>query len=426
MKRNLRDMWIFSIKGRSGSVSVFLMLVLAAMVGLAMAMIAAGNRTASTGMADSLFGSAGRSVLAEYDRGLKEDFGIFAFRGSAPEIEEKLSFYVNYTLDGYPKMNMTKIEADTGEYSLMNVELFRKEIIGHAKFAAARGFIKDDILKSGGGEGKEVSSSTGSLSVSGEKRDYVLRNSAVIDGLPSKELGKGGSLWKKIRDSMSGAGDVFKKGGEGYWINKYIMLEFKNAQNDPAGRDTFFNYEAEYILEGNYSDESNRKEFRKEVKALRNAVDFAFIFSDPKMMAEVTALAATIAPGPGAAAAEAALAETWALAEAENDWNILEHGGKVPLYKTKGTWAVDLKSAVKDSSGGYIDTHAKSGLTYSGYLQTFLFFENSTVKTARIMDLIQINLKGTRNREFLIKECNLGFMFDAGVNGRSFRYAHKY
>ena len=107
-------MWIFSIKGRSGSVSVFLMLILAAMVGLAMAMIAAGNRTASTGMADSLFGSAGRSVLAEYDRGLKEDFGIFAFRGSAPEIEEKLSFYVNYTLDGYPKMNMTKIEADTG------------------------------------------------------------------------------------------------------------------------------------------------------------------------------------------------------------------------------------------------------------------------------------------------------------------------
>ena len=66
------------------------------------------------------------------------------------------------------------------------------------------------------------------------------------------------------------AGEVFKKGGEGYWINKYIMLEFKNAQNDPAGRDTFFNYEAEYLLKEIIPMKATEK-IQKEVKALRNA-----------------------------------------------------------------------------------------------------------------------------------------------------------
>ena len=42
------------------------------------------------------------------------------------------------------------------------------------------------------------------------------------------------------------------------------------------------------------------------------------------------------------------------------------------------------------------------------------------------MDLIQINMKGTSDRNFLIRECNLGFAFGAKVNGRSFSYAHKY
>ena len=130
-------------------------------------------------------------MLAEYDRGLKEDFGIFAFRGSAPEIEENL-FLRNYTLDGYPKMNMTKIEADTGEYSLMNVELFRKEIIGHAKFAAAEDSSRM-ILKSGGGEGKEVSSSTGSLRKRRKER-LCFKKQRGDRRTPFKRTGKGGSL----------------------------------------------------------------------------------------------------------------------------------------------------------------------------------------------------------------------------------------
>ena len=87
----------------------------------------------------------------------------------------------------------------------------------------------------------------------------------IINGLPSKELGKGGSLWKKINKMMPESGNVFRKGTDKYWMNKYIMGTFKNAQDNSGSRDTFFNYEAEYILEGHYSDEKNRKAFKREL-----------------------------------------------------------------------------------------------------------------------------------------------------------------
>ena len=124
-----------------------------------------------------------------------------------------------------------------------------------------------------------------------------------------------------------------------------------------------------------------------EVMLLRNAVDLPYILTDAKMMAEVTSLAAKLTPGPEAAATEAVLIEAWALAEAENDIEILMRGGKVPFRKTEETWAVSLKNAVKGTAG-YIDTGSKHGLTYQGYLQTFLFFQDDETKTARIMKKI--------------------------------------
>ncbi|MCI2061382.1 MAG: DUF5702 domain-containing protein [Eubacteriaceae bacterium] len=424
MRKNISDTAIFLTGDRKGSSSVFLMMIMASMAGLVISLIAVTNIVASAGAADSVFTLAGRSVLAEYDRDLKDDFGIFAFRGSSPEIEEKVSFYAGYTLAQNPSFRMKDVRADTCEYTLMNTEAFRHEIIGCAKYAAARG-LADGTSGEEKGAGKEVSSGTGHHGRDGAPRDYVLRNSMIINGLPSKELGKGGSLWKKIKRMMPEAGKVFRKGTDKYWMNKYIMSTFKNAQDNSGGRDTFFNYEAEYILEGHYSDEKNRKAFKRELMLLRNAVDLPYILTDTKMMAEVTSLAAKLTPGPEAAATEAVLIEAWALAEAENDIEILVHGGKVPLWKTDETWAVSLKNAVKGTSG-YIDTGSKHGLTYQGYLQTFLFFQDDETKIARIMDLIQINMKGTSDRDFLIRECNLGFAFGAKVNGRSFSYAHKY
>jgi hypothetical protein len=399
------------------------MMIMTAMLILVLALVAATEKTASAGASDALFSMAGRSVLAEYDRALQKEYGLFAVRAFEPEIEKKIRFYVDSTYGGMNYFRLASVKTDAAGCSLQDTEVFKKEVIDCVKYETARGLAGK--LTEGRGSGSAVSSGTGGIGAGGESRDFVLRNSAVINELPSRGIADGSSIIDKVRNIGDGSGNVFRAGTERYMINQYIMDHFKNAQDSRGGRDTFFNYEAEYILEGSMSDEKNRKKFRAELTVLRNAVNVLYIKSRPDMMAEVTALAAAMTPGPEAAITEIALIELWALAEAENDVEILMHGGKVPVAKTPATWAADLKAAVKGRAG-YIDTHSPTGLTYQGYLQAFLFFKGEEVKLARMMDLIQINLKGTSDRDFLIKECCTGFRVTAKVNGRTYSYAHTY
>ena len=159
---------------------------------------------------------------------------------------------------------------------------------------------------------------------------------------------------------------------------------------------------------------------------LRNAVNMAFLLSDPQKMEEISAAALLIAPGPGALLAEGLIAEAWALAEAENDVRILEHGKKLPVYKTAETWATDLQSVIDGTEEGYIDTSNGTGLAYRDYLQIFLFCMDGTVKSLRVMDLIQINMQGLHDASFLIRDHYLGFDMDVTVRGREYHYAHTY
>jgi hypothetical protein len=109
---------------------------------------------------------------------------------------------------------------------------------------------------------------------------------------------------------------------------------------------------------------------------------------------------------------------------------LLEHGRKVPVYKTTDTWAIDIQSIIESMTDSrdldYIDTHSSAGLNYQGYLQMFLFLEEKTLRLQRIMDLIQINIQGKYDRTFLIKEHNMGFWVKAEADGRDYSYDHKY
>ena len=144
------------------------------------------------------------------------------------------------------------------------------------------------------------------------------------------------------------------------------------------------------------------------------------------MHSEVTALAQTISPGPGGLLLEAGIIAAWAYAEAKNDMALLEHGKKVPVLKNHKTWAVDLESAWKGTVKGYIDTDNTKGQDYEDYLRFILSFMDRKVKLARTMDLIQINMKGNHNRNFLIREYNCGFRLEAEINGKKFSYDHVY
>ena len=158
----------------------------------------------------------------------------------------------------------------------------------------------------------------------------------------------------------------------------------------------------------------------------RTAINAISIFRDEKMRNEVTLLAQALAPGPGGVLLEAAVVAAWSYAEAKNDMALLEHGKKVPLIKDHHTWATDLESAWEGRAEGYIDTGSSEGQDYDDYLRFILYFTDRKVRLVRMMDLIQINMKGNHNRNFLIREHNCGFRLEAEINGNDYSYDQVY
>lgn len=435
-------------KKKKGSSSVFLAMVLGTMITLALAFVSAAMRVGAIGYVDGLVNLSARSMLSEFDTHLKDDYGLFAFRGHKQEIISKVTGYLSYTLDRNKYIDLESVDANTAGYCLADIEIFEDELIEYTKFAIARGLI-GDLLESGGlssgsgsgsGSSGGPSGSGGGSSGSGsgegaaspvntEKEGRTLRNHKIIDQLPSGAHHGSGSITDKIKEALNGSENILSKGTNGYLIVQYIMHTFKNAQHSNS-RDTFFSNEAEYIIEGEMSDQKNRKELRKDIIKVRNAVNFLFIWADEKMRAEVMAAGELLGAEIGAVPMALLISEGWALAEAENDMLLLEHGRKVPVYKTTGTWAIDIESIIENIRNGsdmdYIDTHPSSGLNYQGYLQMFLFLEERTLRLQRIMDLIQINIQGKYDRTFLIKEHNMGFWVKAEADGRDYSYEHKY
>ena len=397
-----------------GSSMIFLLLVLAGMISLASVYIYGAGVITDRSYAESVLQLAGRSVLTEYDTELKDEYGILAYRGSSYEAQEAAAMYAAASFMGNDRMRWSGMTADASPYCLLDTGRFRKEVVGYTKYALARGLLEDGTL----GIGDETPLDL--------EQERTLRSSRVIHALPSGGAASG-NIWETVKQALSGGlTEVIARGTDNYLFDLYIMREFKNAQDQDVGRDTFFRYEAEYILEGKLSDQDNRKAFRRELVLLRNAVNLLFLISDPQKMEEISAAALLIAPGPGALLAEGLLAEAWALAEAENDVRILEHGKKLPVYKTADTWATDLQSVIDGTDEGYIDTSNGTGLAYRDYLQVFLFFMDGTIKSLRVMDLIQINMQGLHDASFLIRDHYLGFDMHVTVRGKEYDYAHTY
>lgn len=403
------------MRKRKGSSSVFLVMVLGSMITLVMAFVSVSLRVGAIGYTDGISNLAARSVLSEFDNHLKDDYGLFAFRGHRMEIETKIGDYLAYTFDRNKYLDLESVEANTAGYSLADVDIFEKEVCEYAKYALARGWIKD-ALDGEEGAGKKIDT---------RAEGRTLRNHKIIDVLPSGATPGGGGIVSSVKSLANMGSGGLTQGTNAYLVTQYIMNTFKNAQEGNE-RKTFFRNEVEYILEGEMSDQLNRREVRRDIRKVRNAINLLFIFTNPKLRSELLAAAQVMGLEVGTPIAAAAIAEAWAFAEAENDVRLLEHGRKVPLYKTNDTWAIDIQSIIDNKESEYIDTNSPTGLTYQGYLQIFLFVQERNVRLGRMMDLMQINIVGNYDSSFLIREHNMGLWTKIKVDGREYSYDHKY
>lgn len=165
-------------------------------------------------------------------------------------------------------------------------------------------------------------------------------------------------------------------------------------------------YQVEYILEGENSDEENLKKVVNRLLFMREAANFMYLYMDPPSRSEASALALTIATAlliPEAAAlVEVVLLLCWAYAESLIDVRGLLNGGKVPLIKDSTSWKLGLSNLVNvlevlsdtDNQG-----KEEGGLDYQEYLRLLLFLDNKEEQVMRTIDMIEGCMQQLEGRE---------------------------
>lgn len=146
------------MNNKKGSVAVFLMLILTAVLSVTAILYEGACSAAAKSISEGLGDLAGRSSLSEYHRGLKEDYGLFALYADEEKISEDLKYYIGKSLDGNSarklgeeksmeliRLSLESVAADTTEYSFIMSEVPEAQILDFMKYRAVYEGL--DLLK---------------------------------------------------------------------------------------------------------------------------------------------------------------------------------------------------------------------------------------------------------------------------------------
>lgn len=399
------------MNNRKGSTSVFLVFIMTAMIGATAVFIFAARQTAYTGISDGAINLSIRSILSEFDLTLKDRYGLMAFEKNGMEAALEINDYVDYTLE--KEKAVSKIQVFYDKYPLSNVDTLKKQILDYMGIALA-----EEVFKESESDYERT-----------EINDRTLRNEAVLHNLPSRPFEESDygflETLEKWKDKLESVEDIFDETAQSYIIDLYIMNHFKYATNDLDNENSFFNHEVEYIIVGNCSNKKNRETVENGLKVIRTGLNAVYIYKDEAKMNQ-TLVAAELLTPEAAPATQALIITAWATAEADNDVKLLLKGRPVPFMKDDASWATDLDKVLENITEDCIDTGNQKGLFYSDYMMIFLHFQDENLKLARVADLIQINMKGTYDRDFLMKTAKGGLYLKAEVCGKERGYESCY
>ena len=392
---------------KCGSSAVFLAVILASLMAITLTLVFAGRNMARISIADGAMHLASVSLLSEYDYYVQRDYGLFLLPGTDSQLSRSLRDYTGLSA-----------KASAGRFSTVNTEPVRRQIMEYMKSSGVITGRSGGNGENGGTEGDEISAP-----------DRTLRHGPTITSLPSRALPDTDILTaaQSLGENLKNPGAIFRTGTSKFFMDEYILQKFNRAEHIRAA-DHFFSGEVEYILCGQLSDEQNKRRTDLALEALRAGLNLTHIYSDPEKVQAITAAAEVITPGPAAAVTQIGIAAAWAAAEAVNDVKLLHKGRRVPLAKSSASWAIDLDAILEGYSGedGCIYPEVDTGRTYDDYLRVLLYAKDESMKTARILDLIQINMRKNYDAGFLVQECATGVSLDADVYGRHLSYDRIY
>lgn len=412
------------INNRGGNISIFLAIILSGLISIALLLVYSAREQAIFSCADGIFNLAGDSVMSEYDYYIYRDYGLFLISGTDKELSRKFRAYSAYTLQSIDKAELHKASVSAGRFSTIAISPVKKQIIDYMKSPAG---IRSTAIEMR--DNKDAPASSASTGM------RTLRHGPSIVSLPSRSLPDKSIILsaEKLAENLKKPDLIFRNGTDKYMIDSYILTKFNNNSSSPSGKSGdgatgtskhFFSSEAEYVICGELSDEKNIKQTDLALKAMRVGLNLQHIYSDPKKTAAVEAAAQTLTPGILGTVTRLGISTVWATAEAVNDVKLLHAGYRVPIIKDSASWAIDLNSLISgyDAEDGMLKPAINKGRSYRDYLRVLLFIKDENVKTARIMDLIQINMRKNYDSDFLIQDCSTGISIDAKVNGKSFLY----
>lgn len=456
------------LKNKRGSTSIFLTAILLSMILVIGMLVELSAGKASRSYSDGVLRLAANSILTEYHRTLKKDYGLFAFQGNKEELDQKMQMYCSASFDkdshrnsmDLLRLRVNQIDTDVSGYSLTDLENLENEISRYMSYrftelAVNKAFLEredsiDQINKSKElsnnksqkikeveakleSESKNDNQSEDSDVTENEKRkegkkklkniktsgenaaqsslnhpgnsNVILKNEMIINSLPSN-----------ILDRPFG----YQVGGlKSISVNEYILDTFSNQKDLGRHGKGFFQNEVEYVLCGNFNDQTNYKTIKAEILAMRTALNMTHIYTDKIKLEETLTLASSLTPGPWVPVTQFIIITAWAAAEGGNDIKLLEEGKKVPLIKNSKQWALDLNGFVAGKVTGESEERGSGGLNYKGYLRILLNLRDKNEKLIRILDLIQINIRGECNKSFLLSDYCIGFEYYAKIEKKA-------
>ena len=433
------------LRNKSGSTIVLLSFVFLALISMIiMAINIARSRTVES-WAEVNGKLWGKAILSEYDRYLLDDYGIMAFQGNDCDVIKRLSVYSKYSFEDKLRIRRDVPSANLDEYRMSDLDNFRKSLRNAMTTEEAKSIV----------DGKNRSVRKNSYSFGNNKTEYgnrAIGNQVVIDTLPSRGY-KNHINIKGLTGLLSDSNaadkvkpDVLSKVSE----MSFIVSKLNSHLKTVGDKETFFANEYEYIVKGSLDDNKNFEACKRELFAIRNALNLAALSKDPEKMKIITAISELIAPGPGAIVVQGAIMESWAALETHEDLKALLDNKRIPLMKKKGDWKISVEGVLRDShltdklgdeARKLLNENAEQihdlskqegcsekleGQNYEDYLLFMMLTIPKDLRTRRIMDLIQINMKYRYYDDFNFDEYNCGVRFNLKINGKSYEVNDSY
>lgn len=433
--------------GLRGEVTVFLALTLIIMISVLFTVIDGARSNASAYMTECVADMGLQSSLAEYSRGLLEQYDLFfvdAGYGTGESgyilLENHIKGYMqeNFEIEGISLTGMIRdlLGMSAGDVAVLKAS-GAADGKGQVVERAAVDYMLDiaNMYDSSKLSSYEALSETlpedykGSEEVFDEVNDELsefgdenpadnvnkIRNSSsrilkkVTEGMEISGVGIDPKVYvsgrgAKERDGFI-CGEKAPNAAEDLLFQKYLMMKCGNYTKNKEG--SLLKYQMEYVLKGKDNDHDNLKSVVNSLVLMREASNFPYIMGDAKMgeQAELVALACSILllDPELLDVIKTAILLAWSYAESLNDVRILLKGGKVPVAKNSDSWQMGLLDALSLNLHG---DGSDSGLSYEEYLHILLAVLDKDKRNMRFMDIVEMDMRMIPGNEgFCMDNC---------------------